>query len=348
MFLYLLGKVNWIRFFRLLRGDAEDVVWLRPGSVPEFLRYLREMHTVIYDLAVISCLIGAGRPFRLRFGLAAGDLRGKKVHFTLSREFNPLGLADYTKYIFDAVGRLERGGNTVFPSRAEALWWENKAYMHERFAALGIRHPETFIVRKGDVLPDVKFPVLFKEVHSAGSHGVFKLESAEELASRVGAAYKGGQDVFLLQKLVNMRSDLRVIIIGDRIALHYWRKNVSGEWRPTSTGRGSVVDFGNFPERWRGYILDNFRKLGLRTGAFDITWENDDISSEPFFLEVSPVYQPNPAPPPGCADIPYSDYKKKIFIRESYFVKYIDTIFLLKKELYRVYLADTAVRRAGE
>lgn len=338
-FLYLLGKMDWPAFFRLKDDGAEDVVWIRPASFRELLGYLRELHIIIYDLAVIKCLTDEGRRFCLRRGLSVGKLRGKRVHLTLSREFNPFGFADYTRSLFDAIEQLERNGNTVFPSYIEARLWENKEYMHRRFKELGIPHPETAIVRAGEPVPEMGFPLLFKEVHSAGSSGVFRIDGPEELRDRMNRAREAGQEVFLLQKLVNMRSDLRVTLIGSEIVLHYWRKNVSGEWRPTSTGRGSVVDFGNFPEKWRGFIVENFLKLGIRTGAFDVTWENDDTDTAPLFLEVSPVYQPNPAPPPSCREMPYSLYKKKVFIRDSYFVKYIDTIFEMKKKLYRLYSA---------
>ncbi|WP_264291210.1 hypothetical protein [Aliarcobacter butzleri] len=37
-------------------------------------------------------------------------------------------------------------------------------------------------------------------------------------------------------------------------------------------------------------------KFNLDTGAFDIAWNNDDLNTEPYFLEVSPFYQPNPIP----------------------------------------------------
>lgn len=337
MFAYLLGRMDWPEFFRLKAADAEDVVWIRPATLRETLAYLREMHMLIYDLAMVRGLMDGGKHFCIRRGLDIGGLRGKRVHVNLSRDFNPFGYADYTRSLFGAIKRLEADGNTVFPSYEEARLWENKEYMHRRFSELGIPHPETVIVRAGDPLPVMAFPLLFKEVHSAGSSGVYRVDDRRGLEERARKSAAAGNEAFLLQKLVNMRSDLRVTIIGGEIVLHYWRRNLSAEWRPTSTGRGSAVDFGNFPEQWRGFILENFRKLGIRTGAFDITWQNDDTAAQPLFLEVSPVYQPNPAPPPSCAGMPYSAYKKRIFARDSYFVKYIDIIFWMKRKLYALY-----------
>ena len=67
----------------------------------------------------------------------------------------------------------------------------------------------------------------------------------------------------ILQRLLNMRRDLRVILVGNEIILHYWRINLSDEWKPTSTGFGSQVDFENFPENWRSWIIDSFNKLKI-------------------------------------------------------------------------------------
>lgn len=340
LLLHLARKINWLRFFRLFSAEADDIVWIAPSSMLELLAYIREQSALIHDLAIIKGLIDRGVPFRLHCGPGIGVFMGRNIHHTLSRAKNPFRLPDYTRGLFDAIGQLEAAGNRVFPSHTESVWWENKAYMYGRFRELGIPHPETRIVRRGDSLPETAFPVILKEVHSASSYGVFRISDREELAAQAGRIFGGGQEEFVLQKMVDMRCDLRVILIGDRVVSNYWRKNLSDEWRPTSTARGSAVDFGNFPERWRGFIVENFKKLGLRTGAFDITWEKDDITSAPLFLEVSPHYQPNPAPPPGCADMPYFEYKKKLFIRGPYYARYADLVFELKQGLYDVYFAE--------
>ena len=258
-------------------------------------------------------------------------------HLRVIEAANLLDLPDYTACLFEALRQLEAAGNTVYPSLSEARWWENKAFMYARFSELGVPHPETRIVRRGDPLPECRFPAVLKEVHSASSRGVFKLSAREELEAHAGRIFGAGQEAFALQKLLDIRRDLRVILAGDRVVSHYWRLNLSGEWRPTSTDRGSAVDFGNFPERWRGFIIENFLKLGLRTGAFDVAWEKDDLSAPPVFLEVSPHYQPNPAPSLGCASLPYFEYKKCLFVRDPYYARYVDLVFELKRAVYGIY-----------
>ena len=128
--------------------------------------------------------------------------------------------------------------------------------------------------------------------------------------TEVGKPTPKENEVLIKQQLINMRKDLRVILVGGEIVHYYWRINLSGEWKPTSTSFGSKVDFGNFPEQWRQHIIDTFKKLELTAGAFDITWEGDDLSQEPLYLEVSPVFQPNPKI--EMRDKSYAYFKKMV------------------------------------
>ena len=52
--------------------------------------------------------------------------------------------------------------------------------------------------------------------------------------------------------------------------------------------------------------MDVIEKIDFPWGGFDIAWDNDDLESEPFVLEVSPCFDPNPPPPLKFAD----DYYK--------------------------------------
>ena len=38
---------------------------------------------------------------------------------------------------------------------------------------------------------------------------------------------------------------------------------------------------------------------GVRTGAMDVVWPHDDLREIPVVLEVSPIFDANPPPPPG-------------------------------------------------
>ncbi|HCW05853.1 MAG TPA: hypothetical protein DGG95_00615, partial [Cytophagales bacterium] len=98
------------------------------------------------------------------------------------------------------------------------------------------------------------------------------------------------------------------------------------------TSHGSGVDFESFPEQWREFIIDQFKRLNLTTGAFDIAWRNDDLSTQPLILEVSPNYQPNPKVDLSKMKYTYGEYKKKLLFKNSYDNKFVDIVFDLTQE----------------
>ena len=75
------------------------------------------------------------------------------------------------------------------------------------------------------------------------------------------------------------------------------------------------------------YLLE---KLNLDTGAFDIAWNNDDLNTEPYFLEVSPFYQPNPIPKFDLNKLNYGDWKNSFSIKNNYNKEVIDLIFKIQ------------------
>lgn len=138
-----------------------------------------------------------------------------------------------------------------------------------------------------------------------------------------------------------MRKDLRVILVGNEIVHFYWRINLGKEWKPTSTNFGSKVDFDNFPEKWRKHMIDTFKSLNITTGAFDVTWYNDDLETEPLYLEVSPGYQPNPRIELKGKEYayyknsfsPFNDYDK-LFVKLIFQIKEKQINYLLEQNFF--------------
>ncbi|MEO6681528.1 MAG: hypothetical protein ABIN48_01770 [Ginsengibacter sp.] len=197
--------------------------------------------------------------------------------------------------------------------------------MHKEFARLGISEPKTILCKTLEEASNINlpFPYLIKEEHSCSSNGVYKISSKDELKRLVDSDFLNRNSTFICQELINMRRDLRVIMVKNEIVLHYWRINKSNEWKPTATGFGSQVDFVNFPTHWKSFIIDTFKKLNLTTGAFDIAWQNDDLSTVPIFLEVSPSYQPNPKVDLEKLKMDYGTFKKKLTLRVNYDKEFI-------------------------
>lgn len=332
--LYLfLFKINWVKFFRLKNKKSDNIIWLYQDYPKSFLKYFFGGYFVS-DFSFVYACIQQERSFRLCFGKLPEPVSGKNILYPVSQRFNKNKEEDYTRPLIREISRLEALGNRMYPSAAEAMYWENKIYMHEQFHKLGIPQPATAFITEGQdaavVLKDLSYPLLIKEAHSRHSQGIYKVNSAEEAIGIITKRRKERVTDFLVQDLVDMHRDMRVILTGDEIVLHYWRINLAENWKPTSTSHGSMVDFESFPEKWRSTIMDSFKKLQITTGGFDVCFEHDDINTPPLFLEVSSSYQPNPRPTGKNATIPYYAYKKKIVTANPYFKAAIDIAYALR------------------
>jgi glutathione synthase/RimK-type ligase-like ATP-grasp enzyme len=337
---YVFWKVHYVKAFRLYDRRSDNVLWLFP-NYPHLLKYLGGHYYT--DMALLQAFIDLKIPFRIVLGKKALRLQGKRIFYNLSELYNFDKLPNHTTNLQQMVQQLETQGNRMYMPYRELLFWENKGYMHEQFAKAGINQPATFVRSINDPLTHLplSFPFLWKDPHSASSAGVHKVNDEAALQALHARKQAEGKQDYLLQALVQMRKDLRVTIVGDEVVLAYWRINTEKEWKPTSTtGGSSQVDFGNYPAQWNELFIQNLKKIGLTTGGFDVTWQNDDTSTEPIFLEVSPSYQPNPAPPPAFANIPYAAYKQKLFGRDAYHKKYLDLLFSIKLKLVSIYASS--------
>ena len=329
---YVFSRVG---FPKINDERAEWIIWA-PFYQVRFLpgdQFIRTM-------AVYNHLKNSEKSVSLYTKKDIGKFHQRKIVFFLSEDFNVYRFADYTDILNHIIQNLEKQGNRVFPSSWEVGFWENKALMHRRFAELGIRTPDSVVLPMAETgsktFENFSYPLLVKEEHSCSSLGLHTVDLASELELLLSQPnLKNRNYAIVLQKRLNIRRDLRVILVGNQIVWHYWRINLSKEWRPTATGYGNQVDFENFPKRWQEWIIETFLKLNLTTGAFDIAWENDDLNTEPYILEVSPVYQPNPRPKKLDHLQRYGWWKKSMTLRDNYHVAYIHLEFTIQEYLVK-------------
>tara|TARA_B110000027_G_C16113957_1_gene299230 strand:+ start:1888 stop:2997 length:1110 start_codon:yes stop_codon:yes gene_type:complete len=298
--------------------NADYIIW-----APDFFS-LRFFYADNFQRVIFSYyyLKKSGRRATIYTKKDIGKFTNKNIIFFNANFYNVFSFSNYVNAHINISDSLESQNNHIFPNSHEIRLWENKSYMHEFFKKKLIRTPDTKIYDVNDFnsnLVDIKYPLLLKEEHSCSALGVHKITSKKQLDLLISDnKFYSINKKIILQNLLNMRKDLRVILVGNEIVLNYWRINLSDEWKPTSTSYGSKVDFDNFPEQWRNWIIQNFAKLQLRTGAFDIAWENDDLSTEPYILEVSPFYQPNPRPKSKDDLENYGQWKKSARFHNSY------------------------------
>lgn len=278
---------------------------------------------IVTDFAYANSLSKRNIKFYWVKSMDIGKYWDRIIYINYDYKDNLFRFDDYTKQLYFIIQQLEKQNNIVYPTSSEYLFWENKGYMHQIFKQLHIPHPSTKIIDSFDKFePNQKdYPFLIKEIHSCSANGVHKITCEDDFKL---IKSKLRNSTFLVQELLNMRRDLRVTLVGDKIEHFYWRINNAKDWKPTSTGHGSSVDFITFPEQWRDFIINEFKKLNIVTGAFDIAWQNDDLNTTPLFLEISPTYQLNPVTKNIKHIEAYGKYKKQsIFGKQSYLYQFV-------------------------
>lgn len=328
MLIYLFRKTN---FSGITLKKTNNVVWFRVWG----FKFLKDDQFVNY-MALVNALSNHGVKFNLSTTRKLGKYSHKNIFLRYSQELDPFKFSNYTNTLHFFCKQLEEQKCVVHPKSEEVLYWENKGFMTEKFFEHNISTPKTFLVKDAEELHeiDLPFPYLIKEEHSSSSEGLHKINSKEDLDKFLLTTNYFSRNKFLIaQELLNMRRDLRVILVGKKVVHFYWRINRSDAWRPTASSYGNDIDFNSFPEQWREFIIEQFQRLNISTGAFDIAWRNDDLSTEPLILEVSPNYQPNPAIDVSDMKITYGEYKSKLLLKNSYESKFVDIVYEITEKL---------------
>ena len=336
-------KLNWAKAIKLHNKKADLIVWMWPNYPHQSFEYFGRS-IIVAELTHLISVVNAGLPYRLIIGRKIGKIKDSKIIYQVSHEFlNIFKFIHYPPFLLGVAKALESQNNTVFLSSKEVAFWENKDYMQEMFLKLEISHPKTFVldtVKGLKSFSSLPYPYIIKEVNSQGSKGLHKIVDSNSLVTVTKDLLQRGEVTVIAQQIVKMTKDIRVTIVGDEVVLYYWRINPDKEWRPTSTSRGSSVDFGNFPEKWRSYFIDITKRMELSSAAYDVCWENDDVETQPMILEVSPSFQPNPSLPEHLSTIPYKDYKTIFFTKNPFFKERINVMVMIAEKKLAYHIAS--------
>ncbi len=204
-----------------------------------------------------------------------------------------------------------------FPNPIESRMWENKEFMHKVFEEKNIPTPVTEIVNSVEALSylEIKFPVLTKSPNLNQSKGIDVHFNAKSLTNAVERKLLQSK-VVIIQELLDISFDIRVVVISGKVVYHYWRHKVSSldddSFSSTSTVNGGLIDIDELPLDIIEESLIAARKLGLSLAAFDVTYVLKKGKKEVVFFEVSPSFILNPIPKlESDRNRPYVRYKAK-------------------------------------
>jgi glutathione synthase/RimK-type ligase-like ATP-grasp enzyme len=310
--IYPLLNLNILGFIRFYKKNSDVIV---VSSLLTNRKFSSEL--IAWEFGFINGLIKNNISFS--YGKLDGSVYNKKILWSPIKDFDKFNFINYPATLSFIASQLESQGNKVFVSSNEVSYLENKYYMHEMFEKHSIRTPQTWIFKSFYEInfEMLEFPLLYKGVHSSGSLDIIKFDNLSSLKLFINDLTIIGLDKpIVLQKLLNIRRDMRVTVLGNEILYSFWRINPNKEWMTTATKNGSYIEFIDFPFKWKNFILDAVKKLNLDIAGLDIAFDDDNLDSEPFIIEISPRFSQNP--PYDNKNLKYKDYKRKVFLKNSF------------------------------
>jgi len=187
-----------------------------------------------------------------------------------NRERNLILKADKIYYptmfyadLFNAMGKK------TFPSYHTYKFAQDKIKQTAIFNMLGIPHPvtKTFYGKKQKltILDYFSFPFIAKKPRgSSKGRDVYLIQNNDDLSNylrKKGPAY--------IQEYLSIRKDMRIVIIGNKIRLAYWRLAGPDNFR-TNLCQGGTIRFDPLPEKALEMALLTALKCGWDDVGIDI------------------------------------------------------------------------------
>jgi glutathione synthase/RimK-type ligase-like ATP-grasp enzyme len=222
--------------------------------------------------------------------------------------------------ISSLIQQIESKGCICFPNSYMMQFYENKVKLDVLFKNCNIRIPTTTIVNDLDMeLLDTitQYPVIVKWAFSCSSNGIEQAYNKDELIEKLCLVLGRRKECAVIQTKILTRKEARISYFGNDIFHGYYRLRNTVEQVSAATRFGSYVDFSLDREKYRPLIESFIEKTGIIQGGIDIIWENDDESTEPYILEVSPIFDINPPLPQDWTGN-YIDFKNSELFNEHW------------------------------
>ena len=322
MFNYLIYQLTLIItcFYNLLNSDfiykikkkSNNIFVFFPTNFSDFINYFARAY-ILHDIILLIWMSKSLKNFKIVSVNKINSLKNKSIFYNFYDRYNPQRLENKSVQIKTKLKSIESKNNKFFPPIYYLNLWEDKIQMHKIFNDLKITTPKTKIFnsynRKKIKNLNLKFPLLFKHPFLNQSKGLKKIDSKNDLINHIE---NNKLNEFLLQEIVDMTSDIRIVLVDYKIVYHYWRsKKKTKSFTTTSTTNNSTLRLDPIPEKTKKIIIRYTKKLKLKLAAYDVTYDNDNLNSNPKVLEVSSSFLLNPIPKGKYLKMPYTKFKAK-------------------------------------
>lgn len=170
--------------------------------------------------------------------------------------------------LFNAMGKK------TFPSFHTYKFAMDKIKQTACFNMLDIPHPKTKIFygkkQKQTICNYFTFPFIAKKARgSSKGNGVYLIQDKKDLSLCIknkGPAY--------IQEYLPIKKDMRIIIIGKKIRLAYWRVAALGSFK-TNLSQGGTINFDPLPPKALDLALTTAAKCGWDDVGIDVIQQNN-------------------------------------------------------------------------
>jgi ribosomal protein S6--L-glutamate ligase len=167
-------------------------------------------------------------------------------------------------------------GKETFPSFHTYKFAQNKIKQTAVFKMMDIPHPETRTFygkkQKRSILNYFKFPFIAKKaIGSSKGKDVFLIKNNEDLSE-----YILDNKPAYIQEYIQIKRDIRIVIIGKKIKIAYYRESGRNDFR-TNVSKGGKIKFDPVPEKALSLALDTAKKCGWDDVGIDIIKKNSDF-----------------------------------------------------------------------
>ncbi|MCP4671796.1 MAG: RimK family alpha-L-glutamate ligase [Desulfobacula sp.] len=176
-------------------------------------------------------------------------------------------------------------GKETFPNFHTYKFAQDKIKQTAIFNMLEIPHPDTRVFygkkQKLDILKFFNFPFIAKKPRgSAKGNHVYLIENKEDLS-----CYLNNKHPAYIQEYFPIDQDMRIIIIGKKIRLAYFRIAASDNFK-TNISQGGTISFNPLPQE----ALDLALTTALRCGWDDVGIDIVEYKQKFYVLEANMKY----------------------------------------------------------
>src|SRR6267378_1728507 len=243
----------------------------------------RGMRTRVVDVLACNLVLEAGRP---RVFVAGEELRDVAVAVPrIGASVTAAGLA--------VVRQLEALGVPVVNGAAGIANSRDKLRALQLLAQAGVDMPRTVLARGGGDIKELVahvggLPAILKLIQGTQGVGVMIAHSEAEVESILSTLWDLGQEILLQEFVAESRgSDLRALVVGERVVAAMRRAAKSGEFR-SNLHRGGAGTAVELPPEYAEAAVQAARVLGLDVAGVDLLESEDgpkimELNSSPGF-----------------------------------------------------------------